>query len=417
MQLHRRDKKLLSMSKQRLQGKMAIVTGGVSGIGAETVRLVSANGAFVVAADSQDELGHQLVTLIGSDKVSYRHCDLRGEKQVQETVSFALEKYWRLDIMFSNAGIMPIGSHSGILDLDLNGFDNTMAVNVRGIAATIKHVAVKSCIPSDRLDDMRLSTTMLEGKVALITGAASGIGEETVRLFAENGAFVVAADIEYELGHQVAASIGSDRVSYHHCDVRDEKQVEETINYTLEKYGSLDILFSNAGILGSLSGILDLDLNQFDNTLATNVRGVAATVKHAARAMVAKSIRGSIICTASVAACVGGTGPSGYTTSKHALLGLVRSACSELGAYGIRVNCVSPFGVATPLACGPFNLEPHQVEENSSDKANLKGVVLKAKHIAEAALFLASDESLYISGHNLVVDGGFTVVNHSFSAL
>ncbi|PNY17517.1 short-chain dehydrogenase reductase 3b-like protein [Trifolium pratense] len=250
----------------------------------------------------------------------------------------------------------------------------------------------------------------LEGKVALITGAASGIGEETVKLFAENGALVIAVDIQDELGHQVASLIGLDKVTYHHCDVRDEKQVEETINFTLEKHGRIDILFSNAGILGSLSGILELDLNEFEKTMATNVLGAAATIKHAARAMVAKNIRGSIICTTSVAASIGGTGPSGYTASKHALLGLVKSACSELGGYGIRVNSISPFGVGTPLTCTAYNLESEEVEAASSVYANLKGIVLKAKHIAEAALFLASDEAVYVSGHNLVVDGGFSVV-------
>ncbi|RHN49062.1 putative oxidoreductase [Medicago truncatula] len=257
----------------------------------------------------------------------------------------------------------------------------------------------------------------LEGKVAIITGAASGIGEETVKLFAENGAFVIAVDIQDELGHKVADSIGSDKVTYHHCDVRDEKQVEETIHFTLEKHGCIDILFSNAGIIGSLSGILDLDLNEFEKTMATNVVGAAATIKHAARAMIAKKIRGSIICTTSVAASIGGTGPNGYTTSKHALLGLVKSACGELGGYGIRVNSISPFGVATPLSCIAYNLEPHEVESSSSSHANLKGIVLKAKHVAEAALFLASDEAVYISGHNLVVDGGFSVVRNTPSAM
>ncbi|XP_028091653.1 short-chain dehydrogenase reductase 3b-like [Camellia sinensis] len=126
--------------------------------------------------------------------------------------------------------------------------------------------------------------------------------------------------------------------------------------------------------------------------MAANVRGVASTIKHAARAMVAKEIRGSIICTTSVAACLGGTGPHAYTASKHALVGLVRSACRELGHHGIRVNCVSPFGVATPLSCKAYNLEPSEVEANSCVLANLKGIVLKARHIAEAALFLASDE-------------------------
>lgn len=262
-----------------------------------------------------------------------------------------------------------------------------------------------------------MSKPRLEGKVAIITGAASGIGEEAVRLFAENGAFVVAADVQDELGHRVVASIGTERVAYRHCDVRDEKQVEETVNYALEKYGSLDILFSNAGIMGPLSTILELDIDGLDNTMAINVLGVAATFKHAARAMVGRNIRGSIICTTSVASSIGGSGPHAYTTSKHALLGLVRSACSELGAYGIRVNSISPFGIATPLSCKAYNLQPSEVEANCCAVANLKGIALKARHVAEAALFLASDESAYISGHNLAVDGGFTVVNNCPAAV
>ncbi|XP_043710650.1 short-chain dehydrogenase reductase 3b-like [Telopea speciosissima] len=260
-----------------------------------------------------------------------------------------------------------------------------------------------------------MSNQRLKGKVALITGAASGIGEATARLFAEHGALVVVVDVQDELGHQVVASIGQERATYAHCDVRDEKQVEEAVAFTLNKYGSLDVLFSNAGVLGPLNGILELDLTSFDNILAVNVRGVAATIKHAARAMVARKIRGSIICTASVAATVGGSGPHAYTTAKHAVLGLVRSTCSELGAYGIRVNCVSPFGVATPMVCDGFNMEPNVVEANGAAISNLKGIVLKATHIAEAALFLASDESVYISGHNLVVDGGFTIIARSYS--
>lgn len=256
----------------------------------------------------------------------------------------------------------------------------------------------------------------LQGKVALITGAASGIGEETARLFAQNGAFVVIADIQDELGRQVMESIGTDKASYRHCDVRDEKQVEETVNYTVEKYGSLDILFSNAGVIGPLTGILQLDIQGFDNTMATNVRGVACTMKHGARVMVDRKIRGSIICTTSVAASLGGAGPHAYTTSKHALLGLVRSACSELGAYGIRVNCISPFGIATPLSCRAYGLEPREVEANGCALANLKGIVLKPRHVSNAALFLASDESAYISGQNLGIDGGFSVVSHSYSS-
>ncbi|CAN1859220.1 Short-chain dehydrogenase reductase 3b [Linum perenne] len=233
-----------------------------------------------------------------------------------------------------------------------------------------------------------------------------------MRLFVEQGAFVVAADVQDDLGLLAYAT-------YHRCDVRDEKQVEEMVEFTVQKYGKLDILFSNAGVIGPLTGILDLDLDDFDRTMAVNVRGVAATIKHAARAMMKNGARsgGSIICTSSAASSVGGTGPHAYTASKHALVGLVRSACGELGEYGIRVNCISPFGLATPLTCGAFGMRPDEVEANCSKIANLKGIVLKARHVAETALFLASDESAYVSGHNLAVDGGFTVVNHSFPVM
>lgn len=104
--------------------------------------------------------------------------------------------------------------------------------------------------------------------MALVTGAASGIGEEAVRLFAEHGAFVVAADVQDELGREVVSSIGLEKTCYIHCDVRDEKQVQETVAYAISRYGSLDVLFSNAGIIGPMTGILELDLQDFDNTMA-----------------------------------------------------------------------------------------------------------------------------------------------------
>ncbi|XP_058083573.1 short-chain dehydrogenase reductase 3b-like [Magnolia sinica] len=258
-----------------------------------------------------------------------------------------------------------------------------------------------------------MSQLRLEGKVAIITGAASGIGEAAARLFAENGALVIIADVQDELGHQVVVSIGPDRSCYVHCDVRDEKQVQGAVDLALEKYERLDVMFSNAGIGGPLNGIMELDMGALDNAMAINVRGVVATIKHAARAMVERKTRGSIICTASVSAVLGGSAPHAYTISKHALVGVVRSTAAELGKYGIKVNCISPFALATPMTC--TGRDPIKMEEHYGSLSNLKGVVLKPRHVAQAALFLASDESPFVSGHNLVLDGGFSVVNNCFS--
>ncbi|KAJ6796232.1 putative short-chain dehydrogenase reductase 5 [Iris pallida] len=255
-----------------------------------------------------------------------------------------------------------------------------------------------------------MAKKMLEGKVAIITGAASGIGEAAARLFAAQGAFVVIADIQDQLGLAVAASIGPGRSSYRHCDVTDEEQVESAVAHAVSARGRLDIMYSNAGVMGPAAGVVDLDKAEFDRAMAVNVGGAALAIKHAARAMLAGGVRGAIVCTASATGHQAGLGPAAYTASKHALVGLVRAAAGELGSGGIRVNCVSPFGVATPMSCGLNGLTPEMLEATSCRLSNLKGTVLKASHVAEAALFLASDQSVYVSGHDLLVDGGSTVV-------
>lgn len=257
-------------------------------------------------------------------------------------------------------------------------------------------------------------TKRLEGKVALITGGASGIGEITARVFAHHGAKVVIADVNDTLGHSIRDSLGQDTASYVHCDVTDESQIKAAVAEAVSTYGKLDIMFNNAGIADpNKSRIIDNDKADFERVLAVNVTGVFLGVKHAAQAMI-PTRRGCIINTASISSGIGGTASHAYTCAKHAVLGLTRNAAVELGQFGIRVNCLSPYACVTPLATKFVGVGAAELEVAMDAVSNLKGVTLKAEDVANAALFLAGDEARYVSGHNLFIDGGFSVVNPSF---
>ncbi|XP_020233900.1 secoisolariciresinol dehydrogenase [Cajanus cajan] len=251
----------------------------------------------------------------------------------------------------------------------------------------------------------------LGGKVALITGGASGIGEATARLFLRHGAKVVIADIQDNLGHSLCRNLNSDNISYVHCDVTNHNDVKTAVNAAVSRHGKLDILFSNAGIGGSLEpSIMALDPVELKSVFEVNVFGACYAAKHAAEVMIPRK-RGSIVFTSSAVSVTHPGSAHAYTASKHAVVGLMKNLCVELGKHGIRVNCVSPYAVATPILTRGMGISRERAEKVFSEAGNLKGVILKEEDVAEATLFLASDESKYVSGVNLVVDGGYSVNN------
>lgn len=252
----------------------------------------------------------------------------------------------------------------------------------------------------------------LAGKVAVITGGSSGIGRATVERFVGEGAKVVFGDIQDDKGKALADSLG-DAAIYQNCDVMDEAAVEALIATATDKFGRLDCMFNNAGAPGVSDSILDIDVDGFDRTVALLLRSVLLGMKHAGRLMVAQQ-SGSIISTASVAGIRGGFGPHVYAAAKSAVINLTRSVGQELGENNVRTNCICPGGIATSIFGVAMDL-PSQILDDSADRMK---PILSAmqpipraglpEDIANAALYLASDESSFVNGHALVVDGGLT---------
>ena len=251
----------------------------------------------------------------------------------------------------------------------------------------------------------------LDGKVAVITGGASGIGEATVRLFVEEGARVVIADIQDSKGETLADVLGG-RAVYQHTDVSRDDDVEGAVGRAVTEYGQLDCMFNNAGFGGAIGPIGEIPVDEYDITMNVLLRGVFLGMKHASRQMKSRG-SGSIISTASVAGLSVGYGPHLYSAAKAAIIHLTRSVATELGESGIRVNCICPGGIATPIFKG-FLPEAEDVEDATVVEAIkpflAAGNPLKRsglpEDIANAVAWLASDGSSFVNGHALTVDGG-----------
>jgi NAD(P)-dependent dehydrogenase (short-subunit alcohol dehydrogenase family) len=250
----------------------------------------------------------------------------------------------------------------------------------------------------------------LDGKVALITGGASGIGEASARLFASEGASVIIADVQDKRGEVLASEIGAD---YIHMDVSSEADVKAGVEYAFNRYGRLDCMFNNAGIAGAVGDLDSVTVEMFDRTIAVNLRGVYLGTRYAARVM-RKQGSGSIINTASTAAIRTGYGNHIYSASKAGVLQFTKSVAMELGESNIRVNCVLPGFIPTPMIALARGVS---VEEADSKLPVIMEAFKEAQpikrsgsveDIAKAALWLASDDSSFVNGHALVVDGGVT---------
>ncbi len=248
----------------------------------------------------------------------------------------------------------------------------------------------------------------LEGKVAVITGGASGIGEGTVRRFVEEGARVVIADVQDPSGEALCAELG-EATRYIHCDVTVETDVAAAVDLAVADFGRLDIMFNNAGIVGAIGRIAETSSEAWNRSVAVLLNGAFHGMKHAARVMVPQG-SGVILSTASTAGIMGGLGPHAYTACKHAIIGLTKSVASELGSNGIRVNAIAPGNTATAMTAAVITGDHTDLATTNKHIAagSPLGIAGQPSDIANAALYLASDEARYTSGHCLVVDAGQT---------
>jgi NAD(P)-dependent dehydrogenase (short-subunit alcohol dehydrogenase family) len=245
--------------------------------------------------------------------------------------------------------------------------------------------------------------------VALITGGAGSIGLATARAFVAAGARVVIADLDRAALEQAAAELGSGSASGCATDVTDPDQVSRAVDETVARYGRLDCAFANAGVFGVVSPVVDYPVDVFDRVMAVNVTGSFLVAKYALAAM---EPGGSLIINSSVVGLTSDRGIAAYATSKHAVVGLMRTAAKEMAPKGIRVNTIHPGPIDNTFQ---HRIEVEAIGASEEESARVfEQMIPLARHaepdeIAQAVVFLASDESRFMTGHTLTVDGGLSI--------
>jgi NAD(P)-dependent dehydrogenase (short-subunit alcohol dehydrogenase family) len=247
----------------------------------------------------------------------------------------------------------------------------------------------------------------LADKVAIVTGGASGMGRATTLLFAQEGAKVVVADLNEQAGAEVAAlaSETGNACVFQKTDVTSEPDMVALIDRAVSKFGRLDILINNAGITGARGVIETLSLEGWEKTVAVNLRGVFLGIKHAIAPM-RKAGGGAIVSTASLGGLMGFPLFHPYCAAKAGVISMTRSASMELAKDLIRVNCVAPGGISTPMSHRFAGVASKQEADEIYSKIQPLPYAGQPEDIANSMLFLASDASRFITGHTLVVDGG-----------
>ncbi|MEO0448712.1 MAG: SDR family oxidoreductase [Pseudomonadota bacterium] len=256
--------------------------------------------------------------------------------------------------------------------------------------------------------------TDLSGKIAVITGAASGIGAAGVEVFVEAGARVVASDVQDDKGEALVARFGGDKVAYQHCDVTNMAELEALMKSATDQFGGIDILWNNAGSGGTSSTVEELDLQGYDFTMDLLLKSVFAGTHFAVPHMVARG-GGSVINTSSISAICAGYAPVTYSVAKKAVAHFSKLAAAELSKHKIRVNAILPGFIATSIFGASLGLPREQADQMAEMVAQAGGAMQpigrtgQGHDIAQMAAYLSSDAAGFVTGGEFVVDGGITV--------